>query len=231
MRNEYINTKIINLWNSFLKNDKEVYAPLFYDKFNEGSLLFVGLNPSFSVRGFKTILRDTKYQNIDPVSFLKWSNISSDIRFIDDCIDMENISREKYTSYFKPSKDIAKIVGLSWEHIDLFLYRDTKQKKFTSRIIEKGKLNAFGTAQLNFFKEILNTIKPRCIVIANAFGSEVIQGYFGKNISWDEGNGFHWFGIDGKKVPIFFSSMLTGQRALDRWSRERLVWHIKRAMG
>jgi hypothetical protein len=30
-----------------------------------------------------------------------------------------------------------------------------------------------------------------------------------------------------KNVPIFFTSMLTGQRALDNGSYERLIWHMK----
>jgi hypothetical protein len=29
-------------------------------------------------------------------------------------------------------------------------------------------------------------------------------------------------------IPIFFSSMLSGQRALDTGSEKRLIWHIKR---
>jgi len=34
-----------------------------------------------------------------------------------------------------------------------------------------------------------------------------------------------------KNVPIFFTSMLTGQRALDNGSFERLIWHINFVLG
>ena len=30
--------------------------------------------------------------------------------------------------------------------------------------------------------------------------------------------------------PVFFSSMLSGQRALDKGSLERLQWHVKRTL-
>jgi hypothetical protein len=33
-----------------------------------------------------------------------------------------------------------------------------------------------------------------------------------------------------ENIPIFFTSMLTGQRALDKGSYARLIWHIKYAL-
>ena len=63
MRNEEINSKIVTLWNKYFKNDQDVYAPLFYDEFKKGGLLFVGMNPSlvhedlgqsFRIRNIKT---------------------------------------------------------------------------------------------------------------------------------------------------------------------------------
>jgi hypothetical protein len=64
MRNEKINSKIITLWNKYFQDDPDVYAPLFYDEFKKGGLLFIGLNPSFSARGFKTIFKNTEYKDV-----------------------------------------------------------------------------------------------------------------------------------------------------------------------
>jgi hypothetical protein len=47
---------------------------------------------------------------------------------------------------------------------------------------------------------------------------------------WYEERGFHWLTKSGKRIPVFFLSMLSGQRSLDRWSYERLIWHIKQAV-
>jgi hypothetical protein len=98
------------------------------------------------------------------------------------------------------------------------------------RILEKGELNQFGLDQLPIFRDALKAIVPRAIVVTNAFGSEIVRKHFADDLVWDEERGHHWFSGGDKKVPIFFSSMLSGQRALDRWSYERLVWHIKQSL-
>ncbi|MEY3784343.1 MAG: hypothetical protein RLZZ230_665 [Candidatus Parcubacteria bacterium] len=67
-------------------------------------------------------------------------------------------------------------------------------------------------------------------VVSNAFGSQVVRDYLKEDLVWDKKKGFHCYTGMEKKVPVFFTSMLSGQRALDRWSYERLVWHIKQAV-
>lgn len=230
MRNEEVNSKIVALWNKYFKDDKDVYAPLFYDEFKKGGLLFVGMNPSFSARGFKTILQNTEYKDMDPVTFFKWSNISANPALIDDCIKVENYAYANYSLYFGRPIEIAKKVGLDWQHIDLFLYKETAQNSFMARITDKGKLNEFALDQITLFEEVLAKIEPRCVVVTNAFGSDLLRKHIKNDLAWDEERGFHWFTKSGKKIPMFFSSMLSGQRALDRWSYERLVWHIGQAV-
>ena len=231
MRNEKINSKIVTLWNKYFQNDQDVYAPLFYDEFKKGGLLFVGMNPSFSARGFKTILQNTEYKDMDPDTFFKWSNISSNPKLIDDCIKVENYAYQNYSLYFGRPVEIAKKVGLDWQHIDLFLYKETSQTDFMNRVRSKGVLNEFGMDQIKLFEDILVQIEPRCVVVSNATGSEILREYIKSDLSWDAERGFHWFTRGGKKIPMFFSSMLSGQRALDRWSYERLVWHIGQAVN
>lgn len=230
MRNEEINSKIVNIWNKYFINNPDVYAPLFYDEFRKGGLLFVGFNPSFSVRGFKTILKNTEYANLDPSTFFKWSNVSSNLKLIDDCIKMENYAYAKYPQYFGRPIEIAKKVGLDWQHIDIFLYKETEQNSFSARIKNGALFNDFGMAQIILFEEILEKIKPLCIVVTNAYGSELLRNHIKDDLEWDAARGFHWFTKSGKKIPMFFSSMLSGQRALDRWSYERLAWHIGQAV-
>jgi len=226
MRNEEINSKIIALWNKYFKNDPEAYAPLFYDEFKKGGLLFVGMNPSFSARGFRTILQNTEYKDMDTATFFKWSNISANLALIDDCIKVETYASKNYLQFFGRPIEIAKKVGLDWQHIDLFLYRETSQNNFMNRVRNNGVLNEFGMDQIRLFEDILIQIEPKCVVVANATGSEILREYIKNDLSWDAERGFHWFFKDGKKIPMFFTSMLSGQRSLDRWSYERLVWHI-----
>lgn len=230
MKNENINSKIVSLWNKYFQNDHNVYAPLFYDEFKQGGLLFVGMNPSFSIRSFKSILKNTEYKNLDPEIFLKWNNVSVNLNLIEDCIKIENYAYTNYSLYFGRMKEIAKSVNLGWQHIDLFLYRETAQNKFVTRITNGMKLNQFALDQIAIFEEMLIAIKPKCIVVNNAFGSDLFRVYTKDNLEWDNRRGFHWYTKDGAKIPIFFSSMLSGQRSLDRWSYERLRWHIEQAI-
>jgi hypothetical protein len=164
------------------------------------------------------------------VSFFKWQNISSNPSLIDDCIKMENYAYQNYSQYFGRPIEIAKKVGLEWQHIDLFLYKETSQSSFMNRVRSKGKLNEFGMDQVKLFEEILVQTEPRCVVVTNATASEILREYIKDDLSWDTERGFHWFTRGGKKIPMFFTSMLSGQRALDRWSYERLVWHIGQAV-
>lgn len=231
MINQKINSKIVTLWDKYFEGMEDVYAPLFYDNLKTGSLLFIGVNPSFSVSGYKSVMKDTEYADLDPEKFFTWRNISSTLKYVDDCVTVERYAKEKYKQYFKRMNDIANAVGLPWHDIDTFLYKETSQKDFIKRIYDKSKLNSFAKDQLEIFKEVLEDSKPKVIVVANAFASGIIQEEFKDQLSFDEERGYHLLKLSEVKTPIFFSSMLTGQRALDVGSYERLLWHIKQAVN
>jgi hypothetical protein len=176
------------------------------------------------------IYKGSQYATIKQTDFFKWSNVASHPDLIDQCIAMDKHAYTNYSLYFGKPIEIAKTINLPWDHIDLFLYRETSQTSFMNRIMENGKLNQFALDQLAIFKDALVAVNPRCVVVSNAFGSEIVRKYLKENIQWDEKKGFHWFKSGDIKVPMFFTSMLSGQRSLDRWSYERLVWHIKQAV-
>lgn len=225
MPNKKINKKIIQIWRQFFKSNL-TYAPLFYDDFKKGGLLFVGYNPSFPNRNW-IFLKQTEYEKISPKTFFKWKNISKNPKLIRDCINIEKYAQQNYLSYFRRIQMIANNSNLFWQHIDLFLRRETSQNK--KYIMNGRKLNDFGEAQFRLFEEILKTILPKCIIIINALSSKIIREKFIKNLEWSESKGYHFLKISNKKVPIFFSSMLSGKRALDTGSYERLLWQIKQA--
>lgn len=230
MQNKVVNEKIIKLWDKYFPDADSVYTPLFYNTFKKDSIAFVGMNPSFSPSGFRTFLKGTKYENITPTEFFKWSNIRSKPEFIDMCLEIGVHAQEKYSLYFKRPTEMGALLDVPVQHLDLFLYHETSQSNFVDRIKDEHGLNKFGLEQLDLFKYVLKQVHPRCIVVTNAYGSELVRDYMKDDLSWDEKRGFHWLALNGVKVPIFFSSMLSGQRSLDRWSYERLVWHIKQAL-
>lgn len=50
--------------------------------------------------------------------------------------------------------------------------------------------------------------------------------WLGLDFKWDEALGTYRY----QGVPTFFSGMLSGQRALDTGSHRRLTWHVQRAL-
>ena len=232
MENRSINYDIINLWKKNFNDNYQALGPIFYGKFNKECVLFIGCNPSFSERGFKKILKDTEYEKIDPKDFFKWKKILDNLEYnVNECILIEKIAVKRH-DFFKPLKDIAGLLGLPFQHVDLFLYKQTSQAEFKKRIFKNGNINKFGLDQIAIFRKIISESQPKIIVVANALVAKIIREQFMSSISeFDEKNGFHWFSLSkNKKIPIFFSSMITGQRALDIYSRERLVWHIQQAL-
>ncbi len=119
----------------------------------------------------------------------------------------------------------------------MFYFRETNQGETKKRIgypnnKEKSILNKFALAQLDILKEIIIGINPKVIVVVNAFASDIINDYglFKINKNEFEMEGYDILEIDNKNIPIIFSSMLTGQRALDNHSLRRLKWIIKKSI-
>ena len=126
--------------------------------------------------------------------------------------------------YFKKFIDVSKDADMPWSHIDLLFLRETDQKNVKQLMRDKIG-HEFLMKQLAVSKEIIELAKPQLIVINNTFARELFQF---KTV-FDEQIGTHRiFGnIALEATPVFFTSMLTGQRALDLGSYERLKWHIK----
>jgi len=220
-----INNKLDEIWNSeFSENDEEVLIPLYYPKLKRNCPLFIGMNPSFSSKGFKQILKGSKYEDLKVDEYFKWNYRNN--RKI--AIELSEIAKNKIP-FFSKFKNIANSIGdeNNWEHIDLFHYRHTNQNEFKNKIFQNTssqELNSFGQQQINVFKEMFYYINPNVIIVANAQASHIIKKIFQPEFS--NINGHHTIDMNGKNIPIFLSSMLSGQRALDNYSFQRLKWHI-----
>jgi len=221
-----INQEVLKLWEHTFDNDEEVFMPLIYPPIKKGVLLFVSLNPSFSLKGFRTIMKDTPYSYLNPKEFFHWRNRE---KFdLETAQAIEALARCRY-AFFEKFRDIASYTAMEWEHIDLFFYRQTGQNDFKRQIYSAGGLSEFGRKQLELSKELIVKACPKAIVVANAHASELfIQEFKPK---FDEEQGYYIIPLNDKVVPVFLASMLTGQRAMDRYSYERLRWYIKRALA
>lgn len=118
----------------------------------------------------------------------------------------------------------------------------------------KGKYKIFVEKNLTVFAEAVNLLDPKVIVVVNGYVSKGIIKNYGspyhlsnedhsKNENAQRSNeldnifrvktdtfeetGARTFSVNGRDYPLLLTSMVTGQRALDLGSRERLTWHLK----
>ena len=223
--------EILKIWKAYSKEDifnelnKEYRkSPLLPRYVQKNSILFIGMNPSFP-KGASLPLDETE------IGFY-------DVNFNSTKIDLP---------YFEKMKEIANYCRFNASHIDLLFLRETNQK-----IIEKLSYTSieFLKEQLFISWEIITEAMPKVIVVSNALASEFFgkkkeskhklldkiwlgnDFYFVNNIWNKEPNfnnqiGTYEIEIKNKKTPILFCGMLSGQRALDIGSFERLKWQIK----
>ena len=110
---------------------------------------------------------------------------------------------------------------------DLYPVRHTNQKEFVKFLEDNDDFcNSLDKAT----KNLIDGIMPDIIVIANAKASELMQKiFFGKSEAEKKklkGKTKRTYKFNGKKTDMIFSSMLSGQRALDTYSRSRLAREI-----
>lgn len=216
-----INNEILALWKMNYSYDEDILVPLLYGKKHLNSLLFIGVNPSFSETGIDNLLSKSSLPQNSARELFKWRNLSDED--IESILQYEELAKAEY-SYFKKFDELSKVVGHKWEHIDLFYFRQTSQNDFKKRILEKGKLNGFAKDQIRITHKIIMNLNPIAIVVSNAFASRIFTEEF--NAFQTEDAGYFYIKNGSKNIPVFCSSMLTGQRALDTYSYSRLKWQI-----
>lgn len=161
----------------------------------------------------------------------------------------------KYYTYFEAFRVLLPELGIQEEElvfIDLFNVREKKAKIIEGAFLNREHIDFF-TNQLTLNLDLINLIHPSKILIANAFVARILTDSFGtesRNASNERPDssyrksypvlnqfGVHYDKIhpnrctmklrSGTQIPIFFSSMLGGQRAMDIFSRDRLLWSIR----
>ena len=174
------------------------------DCITKDALLFIGINPS-------VVGDDTEERTF-------YSNSHGEIH-----------------PYFKKFKEIHQETGIPWAHLDLLYKRETNQKTIAE--LCENKYNRIGydfaKAQYLISKEIIELAHPRIIIVNNTYARKwLTDGNFNQdcfNYKFDDVIGTYRIQDHPilNNTPVFFTSMLTGQRALDLGSYERLKWHIK----
>ncbi len=229
--------------------------PIQYDpRTKHEDLLFVGFNPSFDEKDTSLMIKDEIELN-DQNKIM--SVIAKEIKATR---GDENNKRYDYYLKFPEISTALGYEIECWNHIDFLPFRNRNQKELISafslnRTInewsDKGSLlNQLLEEILNIFIVLIEFIHPKIIVIVNGFLSGKIIDLTGSQFLNQKGedsssiNEITQFKISTgsleekgyrtlkivNEYPILLSSMLTQGGALDRGSRERLVWHIKQIL-
>ena len=200
--------RIDEIWNDEKFNEiptkKQGYA--IQDTIQSDALMFIGINPSYDGNH-----GNSYYDN--------------------------HQEEAKVHKYFRKFQDISQKIEIPWTHFDLLFVRETQQSEIEKMYSNKNGLD-FIVKQLEISKEVIELAKPRVIIVNNTLARK----YLGFEKDKDKNENI-WMDFDFefdpkigthiitkgklKNTPVFFTSMLTGQRALDNGSYERLIWHIK----
>lgn len=145
-------------------------------------------------------------------------------------------------SYFKAFEYLINSTGiknLKWTHLDLLVCRETNQSNLSEMLLKTKEGVDFIYQQLLVSKQLLEEINPKIIVVSNTMARRFLgkdktaeaDKWLNYDFEFNNDLGTHIV-TNGvlKGTPIFFSSMLSGQRALDNGSKERLVWQIGRTL-
>lgn len=171
------------------------------------SILFVGVNPSYTLEDKQNIFYEAK----------------PDIQYFRKFNELVN-------------GDYETNFGINWTHLDLLFLKETKQKKIPLYFKFQAGID-FINAQLRLSQAIIEQSEPKIIVVSNTLArhflgydkNEHVTHWMGYKFKFDNKIGTHRITSKGnlENTPIFFSSMLSGQRALDIGSFQRLKWHIR----
>lgn len=245
---EQVNSDIVEIWEDhshFLTDrrpsDESPWPrwPALYDELVDNpDVLYVGLNPSFHDRQMKRRLEE--FSQPLALEDLRWTGYEQEIA---DFLQWERGYAKENYSYFKPMREFASEHGLTWDHIDVFILRLTSQNKLEEALdigayAEGEHQHPFLRRQVDLFFDLLGELSPGVIVVENAFARDFLKETRLTNDRYnltpengvDPETGYQTTNLDGV-TPIFFSGMLSGQRALDIGSRQRLHWHVLQALN
>jgi len=218
--NEYSNTHVNS---STPKNEDKLLDRGFVFQFDEGQkdidVLFVGINPSYTNSKSETLFYGKK--NVETLSYFRPFNHI-----------MEELDKKE-----------VRPTNLTWSHLDMLVFRETQQSFIWDKLLKTEEGIQFVNQQLIISKQILEYLNPKIIVVSNTAARHFLgrDKYVKKGKQQGVWMGYEFefddeVGTDRiiKKPNLqshaFFTSMLSGQRALDNGSKQRLIWHIEKVL-
>ena len=236
---EAINNRILELWTNHVIPKKGVRIPLLYSPIIKNTLLVVELNPSFDHDAVRQIFDQQNWGNSNINRLYRWTGWNSP--------GFEWAEREhllgprKYGKYFGRINEVLEQLKINTEriyHLALYPYRSSEYEDVEELFAEGGKYHAMKEPLMDIAAGIIRKAEPKIILVADDRASMTFINELGRELDLDPDSespspetGFHTVTVNNKKVPIFFSGMITDRGGVDKFSRERLVFLMKKALG
>lgn len=232
MNTTKINEKVLSIWEKYYKKDEGLLnrLPLQYPDLKEKpDILFISMNPSSADNFF-----DKQDTTEDYATFYKYPEKCNSER-MKKVIEYEQKARDKYSFYDK-MKEFSKndtffkyeCSSNPWEAIDLFYVRETNQntvKEFLEKLSDMKK------EMVDVSFQLIRELDPKVIICPNAGVRNIFEERFDLPAAFDYEKGVYNLQIKDKKYPVFFTSMLSGQRALDSGSYNLLRWNVSKFLS
>ena len=222
---EQYNQAILRLWKPVFENatkptkktNVEFKQFCFHVNQDESPIWFFGMNPSLPKPTKEFISQTT------PPDKNLFEKLEKEQKYMHKNIQYFNRAKEFFINEVKIPELRKPIFH------DLYPVRHTNQKEFVKFLED----NADFRKKLDeATKNLIDGIMPDIIVIANAKASELMQKiFFGESEAEKiklKRKTKCTYRLNGQKTEMIFSSMLSGQRALDTYSRSRLAREISK---
>jgi len=200
--------QIFNLWSDdSIKDDSIIQRGFLIPKtLEKDSILFLGINPSFTKNS-----SSNDYKNI-----------------------FYELPKDSKATFYTKMRELTEDININWTHFDILFIRETQQRN-VRKLIRNNNYKNFIENHLKISKKIIESVQPKIIVVSNTLARDLMRikiNNLGMNYKFifDDHIGTERI-INTRNslenTPVFFTSMLSGQRALDIGSYNRLKWHIK----
>lgn len=208
--------QLIPIWKEYYlncnDNDEEnpIYLPGIPSRPIDNSLLIIGINPSSSKTFYKRELEGTRYSGkgqylINNLRWARWKDRDIKKFSLERIYDIEAKLGENHP-FFIQFERIKELTGFSYSFLDILYIRDSEQKNVVKKFLyskEDSPEKLFAQKQIAVSLELLESSKPKAIIIANAETSRVIFNIFQNRITGSMAiNGRYIINIGNRSIPL-----------------------------
>lgn len=157
-------------------------------------------------------------------------NIVSRVHEIDETIGKKG---HKYITALEKTiiERVDNLKTIDCNYWDLFCFRQNSQDDFLREKVwdSKKRVSLFGKKQLVLLLKVIEMNDPKIIVLPNKGAADILDNFMieiKKSIYFNRKIGTHIITVNHKQYPIFLSANIHTRNPLDKYSKDRLGWHI-----